>query len=64
MAQGAGSATRVTRLAFLVEPLSLDAGEVTDKGSVNQAAVLKNRITLVDALYADPPPSDVLCTRQ
>lgn len=50
-----GSATRVTRLLFLEEPLSFDRGEVTDKGSVNQRAVLRNRENLVEALYGDGP---------
>ncbi len=60
-ARAAGSATRVTRLAFLTAPLSLDAGEVTDKGSVNQSAVLRNRAAEVAALYSDPPAAHVLC---
>ena len=33
------------------QPLSLDHGEVTDKGSVNQRAVIRNRPDLVAALY-------------
>ena len=37
------------------QPPSIDAGEITDKGSINQRAVLKNRATLVDRLYAEPP---------
>jgi feruloyl-CoA synthase len=50
----------VRRLAFLADPLSLDAGEVTDKGSINQRQVLRSRAALVDALYADKPPAGVL----
>ena len=42
-AEAAGSAKRVVRAAFLAGPLSANAGEVTDKGSVNQAAVLRCR---------------------
>jgi feruloyl-CoA synthase len=39
----------------LDEPPSLDAGEITDKGSINQRAVLKARAGLVEELYAEPP---------
>ena len=47
-----GSATRVTRIALLAEPPSIDLGEATDKGSLNQHAVLANRAADVEALYA------------
>jgi feruloyl-CoA synthase len=46
-----GSASRVARLHVLAEPPSIDKGEVTDKGSINQRAVLQNRDALVQALY-------------
>ena len=46
-----GSANRVTRLLLLAEPPSIDLGEVTDKGSINQRAVLQHRDDLVQALY-------------
>ena len=49
---GTGSATRVARAVVLTEPPSIDKGEVTDKGSINQRAVLMHRAALVDALYA------------
>jgi feruloyl-CoA synthase len=53
-----GSANRVARLHVLAEPPSIDKGEVTDKGSINQRAVLSHRDALVQALYegsaADP----------
>ena len=42
-----GSATRVARAVLLTAPLSIDAGEITDKGSINQQAVLKARTALV-----------------
>ena len=48
---GTGSATRVARALVLVDPPSIDKGEITDKGSINQRAVLANRAALVDALY-------------
>ena len=48
---GTGSANRVARAQVLVEPPQIDAGEITDKGSINQRAVLAHRAALVDALY-------------
>jgi feruloyl-CoA synthase len=48
-----GSANRIARLHVMHEPPSIDKGEVTDKGSVNQRAVLMHRSALVDALHAD-----------
>ncbi|HUH87071.1 MAG TPA: feruloyl-CoA synthase [Pusillimonas sp.] len=48
---GTGSATRITRGLVLTQPPSLDLGEITDKGSINQRAVLTHRAALVDALY-------------
>jgi feruloyl-CoA synthase len=45
---------------FLEESLSLEAGEVTDKGSINQRALLQNRPNLVEELYSDPPSSRVM----
>lgn len=56
-----GSASRVTRMILMEDPPSLDAGEVTDKGSLNQRAILARRHALVDALYAGDQPSHVLC---
>ncbi|MGU7784190.1 feruloyl-CoA synthase [Burkholderia sp. PU8-34] len=47
-----GSATLVTRLCVLDEPPSLDLGEITDKGSINQRAVLAQRAARVDEMYA------------
>ncbi len=57
---GAGSAARVARLLVLAEPADLDAGEVTDKGYVNQRRVLTRRAALVERLYADPVPDHVI----
>lgn len=48
-----GSASRVTRAMLLDAPLSFDAGEITDKGSINQRAVLRNRAALVETLWSD-----------
>jgi feruloyl-CoA synthase len=55
-----GSSNRIVRAIVLTDPLSMDAHEVTDKGSINQKAVLSNRAALVEDLYADPPPSHVI----
>ena len=46
-----GSANRIARLVVMAEPPSIDKGEVTDKGSINQRAVLKHRDALVNALH-------------
>lgn len=47
------SSTRVARVLFLLEPLDTDAGEITDKGYVNQRAVLEQRHELVLQLYSE-----------
>jgi len=41
-------------------PPSLDAREITDKGSINQRAVLRNRAALVDDIYSNTPPAHVI----
>jgi feruloyl-CoA synthase len=51
-----GSANRIARLALVFEPPSIDKGEVTDKGSINQRAVLKHRAETADALHANTLP--------
>ncbi|MBP0484870.1 feruloyl-CoA synthase [Sagittula salina] len=50
-----GSASRVTRALWLAAPLDFNRGEVTDKGSINQRAVLRHRVDLVDALWSGDP---------
>ena len=55
-----GSSNRVCRAILLAEPPSLDAGEMTDKGSINQRAVLARRADLVTELYAAEPSPRVL----
>jgi feruloyl-CoA synthase len=52
---GAGSAARIERLLLLDEPPDLDAGEITDKGYVNQRAVLERRAAEVARLFAEQP---------
>jgi len=56
----AGSSARIERLVLLVQPASLDEGEITDKGYVNQRRVLARRAGLVELLYADPAPDGVI----
>ena len=51
-----GSSTRIEHAILLEEPPSLDAAEVTDKGSINQKAVLQHRWKLVEQLYGAPGP--------
>jgi feruloyl-CoA synthase len=46
-----GSSNRLARAMLLEEPPSLDAGEITDKGSINSRAVLLRRAALVEELY-------------
>ena len=46
-----GSSNRVCRAILMSELPSLDAGEMTDKGSINQRAVLTRRAKLVDEFY-------------
>ncbi|RYY91263.1 MAG: feruloyl-CoA synthase, partial [Comamonadaceae bacterium] len=51
-----GSANRIARAALMAEPPSIDKGEVTDKGSINQRAVLKHRDATVQAMHGDALP--------
>ncbi len=56
-----GTSQRILRLLLLAEPPSLAAGEITDKGYVNQRAVLQRRAGLVAALHAGQPGPEVIC---
>ena len=62
-AGGRGSSSQIRRAVLLAEPPSLDIGEMTDKGSINQRAVLANRAALVEELYADVPPRHVIVAK-
>jgi feruloyl-CoA synthase len=53
--EGTGSSNRITRVMLLEDPPSLDAGEMTDKGTINQKAVLRNRAAALEELYTDSP---------
>jgi feruloyl-CoA synthase len=59
-ANATGSSTRVTRALLVESPPSLDKGEITDKGSINQRAVLTHHAALVEELYARPYPPRVI----
>jgi feruloyl-CoA synthase len=59
-AEGGGSSQYVERLLVLAEPAGLDAGEITDKGYVNQRAVRERRADVVALLSATPLPACVV----
>jgi feruloyl-CoA synthase len=59
-AQEGGSSTHPARLLVMEEPPQIDANEITDKGYINQRAVLERRAALVEKLYSDSP--DVVTT--
>jgi len=61
--QATGSSNRIVRAILAEEPPSLDAGEITDKGSFNQRAVLERRAGLVEGLYAGTPGLHILSIR-
>jgi feruloyl-CoA synthase len=63
-AASTGTSGRIVRAVLLAEPASLDIGEMTDKGSINQRAVLAHRAAIVEALYADPPPPHIITGKQ
>ena len=48
-----GSANRIARMCLLSEPPTIDKGEITDKGSINQRAVLSHRADTVAALHEE-----------
>ncbi|MEQ8167098.1 MAG: feruloyl-CoA synthase, partial [Alphaproteobacteria bacterium] len=49
-----GSSNHIARAHVMIAPPDIDKGEITDKGSINQRAVLAARKGLVEALYAEP----------
>jgi feruloyl-CoA synthase len=59
-AAATGSSNRVVAAILTADLPSLDAGEITDKGSINQRAVLRRREALVADLYAGTPPPHVI----
>ncbi len=54
------SSERIERVLLLAVPPQLDHNETTDKGYINQVAVLRNRADLVDRLYEEPPHPEVI----
>jgi feruloyl-CoA synthase len=54
------SSLAIRRVLLLSEPPSIDADEITDKGYINQRAVLERRQAMVARLYAVPAPPDVI----
>ncbi|MDP2259033.1 MAG: AMP-binding protein [Caulobacter sp.] len=59
-ATAGGSSRRIGRFVIMTEPPSIDAGEITDKGYVNQRATLERRDALVQNIYANPPGAGVV----
>lgn len=59
-AEGGGSSQSVARVLMLTEPPNADAGEITDKGYINQGAVLKRRAAEVELLHSDAPHPRVI----
>ena len=55
-----GSSTRIERALLMTEPPSVDGGELTDKGYINQAVALGRRADLVKKLYAEPAGNDTV----
>jgi feruloyl-CoA synthase len=58
--QSAGASRRVARALLLEEPPSIDAGEITDKGYINQRAVLDRRAAAVARLHEGAPDDDII----
>jgi feruloyl-CoA synthase len=58
--QSTGNSNRVCRAILLEDPPSLDAGEITDKASLNQRAILERRAAAVEEMYSLHPPACVL----
>ena len=59
-----GSSNRIARAVLLTEAPSVDRHEITDKGSINQGSVLRNREEIVADLYSDQPTPRVLSIKK
>jgi hypothetical protein len=62
--ESSGGSTLPKRVLLLEEPPSIDANEITDKGYINQRAVLMRRAALVERLHAQNPDSEVIVAPQ
>ncbi|MDH4175815.1 MAG: feruloyl-CoA synthase, partial [Betaproteobacteria bacterium] len=62
LAAEGGASMHPTRALITAEPPSIDANEITDKGYLNQRAVLERRAAQVDELHAKTPGPDVIST--
>lgn len=62
--EGAGSAQAPSRLLILAEPPDVDAGEITDKGYLNQRTILDRRANQVERLYAGGKDPDIIAIGQ
>ncbi len=60
MAGATGSSTRIAKAMLLDTPLQIDAGEITDKGSINQRAVLEHRAKLIEDIYGANPSAALI----
>ncbi|MGZ5940652.1 MAG: feruloyl-CoA synthase, partial [Rhizomicrobium sp.] len=61
MNEGVSGSSRIVRRAIvLTEPPSLDAGEITDKGSLNSRGIRERRSAVVDRLYDDRDEATIL----
>jgi feruloyl-CoA synthase len=58
--EGTGSSTYAARALLMQDPPAVDGSEITDKGYINQGAVLKNRASLVDRLYKAAPDEEII----
>ena len=61
--EATGSASLVARAIVLDSPPAMDTHEMTDKGSINQRAVMAARADLVEDLYAEPAPPHVIVAK-
>jgi feruloyl-CoA synthase len=59
-----GSSNRIARAIVLSDPPSIDAGEITDKGSINQRGVIEHRASQVEELYAESSPTHVIAAEK
>ncbi len=58
-----GAASRILRICVTTDPPTLDTGELTDKRTISQRAVLQRRLEVVKTIYQEPPGSGVLVAR-